>query len=211
MRPSVGQLFGLHRNGRGDAPSAQGRACKPQGGTGCAAVPETNRAVDLWTMACRPPGRLPWKSLTTFPPRSPSPTSSTAHQSFFIDPPSPSTYKGEGADRRHSSRAPSGCRSCCPRTASPPPFRTCHPDTHAPHLLPLKGEAGRGMGSGGETNSGMPDIKPKAFAPQNILKIEGQVAGLHLTYGKGSAGIRGFPQKSNGVFFQKTGIEIAVF
>src|SRR5690606_27623281 len=78
MRCSVQQLFGLRRNGRDGAPSAQTRAWKPRGATGCAAVPETTRAVDLWTMACRPPGRLPWKSLTTFPPRSPSPTSSTA-------------------------------------------------------------------------------------------------------------------------------------
>ena len=38
----------------------------------------------LWTMRCRAPGRLPWKSLATFPPRVPSPTSSTELYSFRI-------------------------------------------------------------------------------------------------------------------------------
>ena len=40
--------------------------------------------MDLWTMRCRAPGRLPWKSLATFPPRVPSPTSSTELYSFRI-------------------------------------------------------------------------------------------------------------------------------
>ena len=40
--------------------------------------------MDLWTMRCRAPGRLPWKSLATFPPRVPSPTSSTELYSFCI-------------------------------------------------------------------------------------------------------------------------------
>ena len=35
-------------------------------------------------MPCRAPGRLPWKSLATFPPRVPSPTSSTELYSFRI-------------------------------------------------------------------------------------------------------------------------------
>ena len=35
--------------------------------------------------ALRAPGRLPWKSLTTFPPRSPSPTSSTELEPIFIE------------------------------------------------------------------------------------------------------------------------------
>ena len=38
----------------------------------------------MWTMRCRAPGRLPWKSLATFPPRVPSPTSSTELYSFCI-------------------------------------------------------------------------------------------------------------------------------
>jgi len=40
--------------------------------------------VDVWTMRCRAPGRLPWKSLVTFQPRVPSPTSSTELYSFCI-------------------------------------------------------------------------------------------------------------------------------
>jgi hypothetical protein len=40
--------------------------------------------VDLWTMRCRAPGRLPWKSLATFPPHVPSPTSSTELYSVRI-------------------------------------------------------------------------------------------------------------------------------
>lgn len=40
--------------------------------------------MDLWTMRCRAPGRLPWKSLATLPPRVPSPTSSTELYSFCI-------------------------------------------------------------------------------------------------------------------------------
>lgn len=41
--------------------------------------------MDLWTMRSRAPGRLPWKSLATFPPRVPSPTSSTEIYSFRIE------------------------------------------------------------------------------------------------------------------------------
>lgn len=40
--------------------------------------------MDLWTMRWRAPGRLPWKSLVTFPPHVPSPTSSTELYSVRI-------------------------------------------------------------------------------------------------------------------------------
>ncbi len=40
--------------------------------------------MDWWTMRCRAPGRLRWKSLATFPPHVPSPTSSTKLYSVRI-------------------------------------------------------------------------------------------------------------------------------
>jgi hypothetical protein len=85
MRIRFKQLFGLSMSGSARAPFAQGRACRPQEATGCTSFAKPTsttknqrQAVDLWTMRLRRTGELTVDNAARCPPRSPSPTSSTA-------------------------------------------------------------------------------------------------------------------------------------
>src|SRR5512144_2393316 len=93
MRSWVKQLFGLQRNGHDGAPSAHTRACRPRGGTGCAAAPESRDTEDRWTTGyagshrtapARLPMDKPWKTLRVYCRLLTGrrlPTSSTAYHS----------------------------------------------------------------------------------------------------------------------------------
>jgi hypothetical protein len=90
------QPFGLSVKNRHDAP------CSPTGlvSQGADELPhrnqkDQNRAVDLWTIRLRRTGALAVENAARFPPRTPLPTSSTAHHQFSYILKS-KAYKGSG-------------------------------------------------------------------------------------------------------------------
>ena len=80
--------------------------------------------MDLWTMRCRAPGRLPWKSLATFPPRVPSPTSSTELYSIWIESPKVKTTRDTG-HLTTTGRAPLSKADFLSKQTAPPRFPLC--------------------------------------------------------------------------------------